>query len=174
MEALNPFGKSLKYIPSLGCHMERAMFAAGCFWGVEDYFRRVPGVLEAESGYSGGNTQEPTYEQVCTGETGHAETVRIVFDEEKVTYSQLLGHFWHIHDPTTPNRQGPDIGTQYRSAIFYCSPEQRDQAMDSMRGLANRTGKAIVTEIAPAGKFWKAEEYHQRYFQKHPERGCHI
>ena len=154
--------------------MEQAIFAAGCFWGVEDYFRRVPGVLDAESGYCGGIAREPTYEQVCAGATGHAESVRVVFDPAKVTYAQLLGHFWHIHDPTTPNRQGPDIGTQYRSAIFYFTPEQRDTAMDSMRKLAMRSGKAIVTEITPAGKFWRAEEYHQRYFEKNPGRGCHI
>ncbi len=154
--------------------MEQAVFAAGCFWGVEDYFRRVPGVLDAEAGYSGGKTTEPTYEQVCNGTTGHAEAVRIIFNPEKVSYNQLLGHFWHIHDPTTPNRQGPDVGTQYRSAIFYFTQDQRDRAMDSMRKLAIRTGKAIVTEITPAGNFWRAEEYHQRYFQKNPGRGCHI
>jgi len=154
--------------------MERAMFAAGCFWGVEDYFKRVPGVLDTEVGYSGGKTQSPTYTKVCTGTTGHAETVLVVFDSEKVSYRQLLGHFWHIHDPTTKNRQGPDIGTQYRSAIFYFTDEQRDQALDSMRKLASATEKAIVTEISPAEKFWKAEEYHQRYFEKNPGRGCHI
>jgi peptide-methionine (S)-S-oxide reductase len=154
--------------------MNEAMFAAGCFWGVEDYFRRVPGVLEAESGYSGGKAPEPTYEQVCTGTTGHAEAVRVIFDPDKISYAQLLGHFWIIHDPTTPNRQGSNFGTQYRSAIFYFTPEQRDQAMDSMRKLAMRTGKAIVTEITPAGKFWRAEEYHQRYIEKNPGRGCHF
>jgi peptide-methionine (S)-S-oxide reductase len=168
------FGTAIKYIPGLAASMEQAIFAAGCFWGVEDYFRRVPGVLDVEAGYSGGKTEGPTYEQVCTGSTGHAEAVRIIFDPEKVSYAQLLGHFWHIHDPTTPNRQGPDVGTQYRSAIFYFGPEQRDRAMDSMRKLAISTGKAIVTEITPAGKFWRAEEYHQRYFQKNPGRGCHI
>ena len=154
--------------------MERAMFAAGCFWGVEDFFRRVPGVLDTEVGYSGGKTENPTYSQVCTGNTGHAETVYIVFNPEKVSYRQLLGHFWHIHDPTALNRQGPDIGTQYRSAIYYYSQEQRDQAMDSMRKLASSMEKAIVTEISSAGKFWRAEEYHQRYFEKNPGRGCHI
>jgi peptide-methionine (S)-S-oxide reductase len=154
--------------------MDQAMFAAGCFWGVEDYFRRVPGVLNTTVGYSGGKVDDPTYKQVCTGNTGHAEAVHIVYDPEKISYRQLLGHFWHIHDPTTPNRQGPDVGTQYRSAIFYYTDEQRDAAMDSMRKLASHSTKAIVTEIAPAGKFWRAEEYHQRYFEKNPGRGCHI
>lgn len=141
---------------------------------MEDYFRRVPGVLDTEVGYSGGKLLSPTYTKVCTGTTGHAETVYIVFAPEKVSYRQLLGHFWHIHDPTTPNRQGPDIGTQYRSAIFYFTEEQRDQALESMRKLASATEKAIVTEISPADKFWKAEGYHQRYFEKNPGRGCHI
>nr|QOV09133.1 Peptide methionine sulfoxide reductase MsrA [uncultured Thermoplasmata archaeon] len=154
--------------------MERAMFAAGCFWGVEDFFRRVPGVLSTEVGFSGGWKEHPTYIQVCDGRTGHAETVYIVFDPDKVSYSQLLGHFWHIHDPTALNRQGPDIGTQYRSAIFYYNSEQRDMAMDSMRRLASDSGKTIVTEITPAEKFWRAEEYHQHYFEKNPGRGCHI
>jgi peptide-methionine (S)-S-oxide reductase len=150
------------------------MFAAGCFWGVEHSFRKVPGVLDTEVGYSGGRTEHPTYAQVCTGNTGHAEAVHILFDPAKVTYLQLLGHFWHIHDPTTPNRQGPDVGTQYRSAIFYYDAEQRDQAMDSMRRMASHGSKAIVTEVSPAGRFWKAEEYHQRYIEKDGRRGCHI
>lgn len=150
------------------------MFAAGCFWGVEQYFRAIPGVLDAAVGYSGGKTQSPTYEQVCTGRTGHAEVVHVTYDLEKITYRQLLNHFWQMHNPTTPNRQGPDIGTQYRSAIFYYDSEQRDQAMDSMRELASRLDRAIVTEISPAGIFWRAEEYHQHYFKKNPGRGCHI
>ena len=154
--------------------MERIMFAAGCFWGVEQYFRQVPGVVDVEVGYSGGNAANPTYEQVCTGKTGHAEVVNLIYDPDKLGIEKLLEHFWSMHDPTTPNRQGPDVGTQYRSAIFYYTHAQRDEAMDSMRKLASRNTKAIVTEIAPAGNFWRAEEYHQRYFEKNPGRGCHI
>lgn len=154
--------------------MERAIFAAGCFWGVEDFFRRVPGVLDTEVGYTDGKTENPSYTQVCSGKTGHAEAVYIVYDPSKVTYSQLLGHFWHIHNPTMLNRQGPDVGTQYRSAIFYYTTGQRDQAFDSMRKLASETDKAIVTQVSPAGRFWRAEEYHQRYFEKNPGRGCRI
>jgi peptide-methionine (S)-S-oxide reductase len=154
--------------------MKEAMFAAGCFWGVEQYFRAIPGVLDVAVGYSGGNARNPIYTEVCTGRTGHAEAVHITYDPEKITYWQLLNHFWQMHNPTTPNRQGPDIGTQYRSAIFYYDSEQRDQAMDSMGMLASRLDRAIVTEILPASIFWRAEEYHQRYFEKNPGRGCHI
>jgi peptide-methionine (S)-S-oxide reductase len=154
--------------------MKEAMFAAGCFWGVEQYFRAIPGVLDVAVGYSGGNARNPIYTEVCTGRTGHAEAVHITYDPEKITYWQLLNHFWQMHNPTTPNRQGPDIGTQYRSAIFYYDSEQRDQAMDYMGMLASRLDRAIVTEISPAGIFWRAEEYHQRYFEKNPGRGCHI
>lgn len=154
--------------------MEQIMFGAGCFWGVEQYFRQVPGAIDVAVGYSGGNTDNPTYKDVCTGRTGHAEVVHVTYDPEKIAFNELLRHFWHMHDPTTPNRQGPDVGTQYRSAIFYYTDVQRDSAMDSMRKLASRNTKAIVTEIAPARKFWRAEEYHQRYFEKNPGRGCHI
>ncbi|MBA3046005.1 MAG: peptide-methionine (S)-S-oxide reductase MsrA [Candidatus Thermoplasmatota archaeon] len=154
--------------------MEQVMFAAGCFWGVEQYFRQVPGVLDAVVGYSGGKTRNPSYEDICTGRTGHAEVVHLVYDPEKVSFPKLLEHFWEMHDPTTFNRQGPDVGTQYRSAIFYYTGEQRNGAMDSMAKQTGRTTKAIVTELAPAGIFWPAEEYHQRYFEKNPGRGCHI
>ena len=154
--------------------MEEIMFGAGCFWGVEHYFRQIPGVIEVVVGYSGGNAANPTYEQVCTGKTGHAEVVHLTYEPDKLSIEKLLDHFWKMHDPTTPNRQGPDRGTQYRSAIFYFTDAQRDVAMDSMRKLASRSTKAIVTEIAPAGAFWRAEEYHQRYFEKNPGRGCHI
>jgi len=154
--------------------MKEAMFAAGCFWGVEHYFRQVPGVLDAAVGYAGGKTQNPTYKDVGTGRTGHAEVVHLEYDPDRITYAELLAHFWQMHDPTTPNRQGPDVGTQYRSAIFYYDSDQRDQAMDSMRKLASSMPKAVVTEISPASVFWRAEEYHQRYFEKNPGRGCHV
>jgi peptide-methionine (S)-S-oxide reductase len=154
--------------------MEQAMFAAGCFWGVEQSFADLTGVTATEVGYSGGVTAEPTYAEVCTGRTGHAEVVRISYDPGRVSYRALLDHFWSVHDPTTPNRQGPDRGTQYRSAIYYYSDEQRDQAIDSARDAALRLGTEVVTEIAPVGRFWRAEEYHQRYFEKNPGRGCRI
>ncbi len=140
--------------------MAYATFAAGCFWGVEAAFRTRPGVLDVVVGYTGGSTENPTYEEVCTGDTGHAEAVRVEYDPQKVTYEQLLDFFFTIHDPTTRNRQGPDIGSQYRSAIFYHTPEQEREARALIKG-------KIVTEIAPAGPFYKAEEYHQRYHEKH-------
>lgn len=165
----------IKYFSRLETIMkEEIMFGAGCFWGVEQYFRQVPGVLDVAVGYSGGKTLSPTYKDVCTGRTGHAEVVHLVYDQEKVSFQELMRHFWSMHDPTTPNRQGPDVGTQYRSAVFYYTEAQRDAAMDSMRKLASHNVKAIVTEIAQAREFWRAEEYHQRYFEKNPGRGCHI
>jgi peptide-methionine (S)-S-oxide reductase len=156
--------------------MERAFFAAGCFWGVEAAFRQVDGVVETAVGYSGGRTENPSYQEVCTDRTGHAETICVEFDPAKVTYEQLLDVFWHIHDPTTRNRQGPDVGTQYRSAIFYLSPEQKRAAEASREKLATRGGlkRPIVTQIAPAGPFYRAEEYHQRYFEKNGPGGCHV
>ena len=140
--------------------MAYATFAAGCFWGVEAAFRTLPGVLDVVVGYTGGSTENPTYEEVCTDETGHAEAVRVEYDPKKITYEQLLEFFFTIHDPTTRNRQGPDIGSQYRSVIFYHTPEQERAARACIKG-------KIVTEVVPAGPFYKAEEYHQRYHEKH-------
>jgi peptide-methionine (S)-S-oxide reductase len=156
---------------------ETATFAAGCFWGVEAAFRAVKGVLSTRVGYTGGTTDHPTYQEVCTGRTGHAEAVEIVFDPAVVTYRELLDLFWSIHDPTQLNRQGPDIGTNYRSAIFYHSPEQKREAGESKEGLraSGRFGsRRIVTEIVPAVIFWPAEEYHQQYFEKQGRSGCHL
>ena len=148
--------------------LEKATFAAGCFWGVEESFRRIPGVVSTRVGYTGGWVENPTYQQVCTGETGHAEAVEGTFDPERVSYQQLLEHFWEMHDPTTPNRQGWDVGTQYRSAIFVHSEEQRRLAEASRKELeeSGRYGAPIVTEIVDAKEFWPAEEYHQRYYEK--------
>jgi len=155
---------------------EIATFGAGCFWGVEAAFRRVPGVLDAVSGYSGGRTENPTYRQVCTDTTGHAEVVQVTFDPEKVSYEQLLDVFWTIHDPTQVNRQGPDFGKQYRTAIFYHSPEQEAKAKKSKQVLeaSGKLTRAVATEITPAGPFWRAEEYHQRYLEKRGATSCHI
>ena len=150
------------------------MFGAGCFWGVEDSFSKLDGVLETAVGYSDGTKENPDYKEVCNGTTGHAEVVYLKYDSKIISYEDLLEHFWSIHDPTTPNRQGPDVGSQYRSAIFYFDQEQRNIAMDSMREQAEKINDAIVTEITPAKKFWKAEEYHQRYFEKNPGQGCKI
>ena len=155
---------------------ERATFAAGCFWGVEAAFRRVPGVLETQVGYTGGDTEHPTYEEVCTDRTGHAEAVEVIFDPGRVSYGDLLRVFWEIHDPTTPNRQGPDVGSQYRSAIFTHGPEQQRMAEES-RAAQDRSGRRrrpVVTEIVPAQTFWRAEEYHQRYLEKHGRASCHL
>ena len=156
--------------------VEKAIFAAGCFWGVEAYFKRLKGVLNTEVGYCGGKTENPTYELVCTGTTGHAESVLIEFDNEKISYEELLEHFWKIHDPTQLNRQGADIGTQYRSAIFYLNEEQKEKAIKSKEQQEN-SGKykySIVTQIALATKFWPAEEYHQDYLDKNPNGYCHV
>ena len=146
--------------------VERATFGAGCFWGVEAEFRKVDGVVEAAVGYSGGNTKSPTYKDVCSGATGHAEVVEVEYDPSKVSYEELLEVFWKNHDPTTPNRQGWDVGNQYRSAIFYHSPEQKAAAQASKEKAQERFKKPIVTEITSASEFYRAEEYHQRYFEK--------
>jgi peptide-methionine (S)-S-oxide reductase len=148
--------------------MEQATFGAGCFWGVESAFREVPGVVDAGVGFMGGRTVDPTYRQVCEGNTNHAEVVNLTFDPSKVSYDQLLDVFWKIHDPTTLNRQGPDVGSQYRSVIFTHSPEQAKAAVASRDALAasGRAGRKIVTQIEPAQPFYRAEEYHQRYFEK--------
>ncbi len=148
---------------------EIATFAAGCFWGVEAAFRRVKGVLDVTVGYTGGIVPNPDYRTVCTGQTGHAEAVRVKFDSERVSYVHLLDFFWKIHDPTTRNRQGPDIGTQYRSAIFFHSSEQECAARQSLAALAasGQLRRPVVTEIVAATTFYPAEEYHQRYLEKH-------
>lgn len=146
--------------------IEKATFGAGCFWGVEAEFRKVDGVTDVAVGYSGGTTKDPTYKDVCSGATGHAEVVEVEYDPSKVSYEELLEVFWNNHDPTTPNRQGWDIGTQYRSAIFYHSPEQEATARASKDKIQERFKKPIVTEITPASEFYRAEEYHQRYFEK--------
>jgi peptide-methionine (S)-S-oxide reductase len=155
---------------------EIATFGAGCFWGVEANFRRVPGVIDAVSGYSGGHTENPSYRDVCTDATGHAEVVQVTFDPAKVSYEQLLDVFWKMHDPTQVNRQGPDFGKQYRTAIFFHSPEQEDAAKKAKQALeaSGRLRHPIATEITPAGTFWPAEEYHQRYLEKRGATNCHI
>jgi peptide-methionine (S)-S-oxide reductase len=156
--------------------MQKAIFGAGCFWGVEAAFRQIPGVKATTVGYSGGTKENPTYKEVCTGRTGHAEVCEVDFDPAEVSYEQLLNAFWQMHDPTTSNRQGPDIGTQYRSAIYYTTPEQQKIAI-AAKEAADKSGKfkhPIVTEITAAGAYWPAEEYHQRYFEKSGEASCHL
>lgn len=152
--------------------MEKATFGEGCFWCVEDTYRNAHGVHDAISGYMGGHLSNPTYQDVCTGTTGHTEVVQVEFDPETITYEQLLNIFWTSHDPTQLNRQGPDVGEQYRSVIFYHSPEQK-AAAEASKAEMNASGKfplPIVSAIEPAGVFWKAEEYHQRYYEK--QRAC--
>jgi peptide-methionine (S)-S-oxide reductase len=155
---------------------EKATFGAGCFWGVEEAFRNVKGVLSTSVGYAGGTQENPTYRDVCTDKTGHAEVVQVEFDPSQVTYDQLLDVFWSNHNPTTANRQGPDVGTQYRSVIFYHSPEQQASANTSKEqlGQSGRFNRPIVTQIEPASKFWRAEEYHQRYLQKRGQSHCAV
>jgi peptide-methionine (S)-S-oxide reductase len=153
----------------------QAMFGAGCFWGVEEMFRQIPGVSHTTVGYCGGKTRNPTYEDVCSHSTGHAEVVLVEYDPTKVTYAKLLDTFWKGHNPTTLNRQGPDVGDQYRSAIFYFTPEQKAEAEASKEKI-DKSGtytKSIVTFIEPAPEFYRAEEYHQRYLEKHGRSSCH-
>jgi peptide-methionine (S)-S-oxide reductase len=154
--------------------MQKATFAAGCFWGVELAFQQVEGVVETSVGYTSGQTKDPTYEQVCTGRTGHAEAVEVVFDPEKVSYSELLNVFWKKHDPTTLNRQGPDIGTQYRSGIYYHDAEQKGLAEESKANLdaSGSYRSSIVTEITEASVYYPAEDYHQKYLEKRGMRSC--
>jgi methionine-S-sulfoxide reductase len=155
---------------------ELATFAAGCFWGVESVFKQVKGVVETTVGYTGGTSFDPSYREVCTGITGHAEAVLIKYDPEIVSYEELLSIFWRTHNPTTPNRQGPDVGTQYRSAIFYHDEAQKEAAERSKEEFDRSgvySGKA-VTQILPASNFYKAEEYHQNYFEKHGRASCHF
>jgi peptide-methionine (S)-S-oxide reductase len=154
--------------------MEKATFGAGCFWGVEATFRRLAGVKSTQVGYIGGSLENPTYEAVCTDRTGHAEAVEVTFDPEVISYHDLLEVFWDNHDPTTRNRQGPDVGKQYRSAIFFHSPEQEADARQSLTVAQSRFKRPIVTEIVPAEQFWPAEEYHQQYLEKRGLSHCHI
>lgn len=156
---------------------EKATFAAGCFWGTEEVFRQVPGVLKTRVGYIGGNTLNPTYKQVCTDSTGHAEAIEIEFDPAKVSFQHLLELFFETHDPTTLNRQGPDVGTQYRSGVFFHSPEQEKAAEAEIekRNASGDYARAVVTEVVPASTFYAAEDYHQRYFEKRGiDASCHL
>jgi peptide-methionine (S)-S-oxide reductase len=156
--------------------LQTATFGAGCFWGVEALFRQVDGVVDAAAGYSGGTFEKPTYQDVCTDKTGHAEAVRIRFDPRRVSYEKLLDVFWKCHDPTQVNCQGPDVGTQYRSVIFYHTPEQKAAAEASKKALdeSHKYRRPIATEIVPAGEFYRAEEYHQQYLAKHGLANCHL
>lgn len=153
---------------------ETAIFGAGCFWGVEQAFRQVDGVMDVAVGYSGGHTEQPSYREVCGGRTGHAEVVEVIFDPSRVGYRELLDIFWSIHDPTQVNRQGPDVGSQYRSAIFTTTPEQQETAQASKHDLEQRGvfPAPIATEITPAGTFWRAEDYHQNYLSKRGIASC--
>jgi peptide-methionine (S)-S-oxide reductase len=155
--------------------MEKATFGAGCFWGVEAAFQNLPGVIATAVGYCGGHTANPTYPDVCTGATGHAEVVEISFDPAQLPYEKLLETFWRCHNPTTLNRQGPDIGTQYRSVIFFHSPEQEASARAAVEQLdkSGQFPRPIVTQIVPAAPFYRAEEYHQRYLEKRGRTHCH-
>jgi len=156
--------------------MAKATFAAGCFWGVEATFRQIPGVISTRVGYTGGHFTNPTYQDVCTDRTGHAEAVEVEYDPAKVSYEDLLQVFWENHDPTQLNRQGPDWGTQYRSAIFYHSPEQDEAARASKAKLekSGQYGRPLVTQIVPATTFYPAEDYHQQYLEKRGMASCHI
>jgi peptide-methionine (S)-S-oxide reductase len=156
--------------------MAKATFAAGCFWGVEATFRQLPGVISTRVGYSGGKSANPTYEEVCTDRTGHAEAVEVEYDPAKLSYDKLLEVFWENHDPTQLNRQGPDHGTQYRTAIFFHTPEQETEAKASKEKLetSGRLRKPIVTQIVPAVTFYEAEDYHQQYLEKRGLAACHI
>jgi peptide-methionine (S)-S-oxide reductase len=156
--------------------MKKATFGAGCFWGVEATFRRIPGVIDASVGYAGGLTENPTYKEVCTDRTGHAEVVQVEYDPAKVSYAELLDVFWTSHDPTQVNRQGPDHGTQYRTVIFYHDDEQKAEAEASKQYLdaSGRFSRPIATQIVPAGPFYRAEDYHQRYLEKRGLEDCHL
>jgi methionine-S-sulfoxide reductase len=156
--------------------MATATFAAGCFWGVEQRFAALPGVTSTEVGYTGGTTPHPSYEQVCSHTTGHAEAVRLDYDPERISYEELLAAFFGMHDPTQLNRQGPDVGDQYRSAVFFHTPEQEDSAR-AIVGQLTESGvfkRPVVTQIVAAPEWWRAEEYHQKYFEKHRRFGCAI
>ena len=154
--------------------LEKASFAAGCFWGVEENFKCLKGVVSTSVGYTGGETENPTYPKVCTGRTGHAETVEVIYDPSLISYEELLNAFWEMHDPTTSDRQGPDIGNQYRSVIFYHNHEQKELAISSKEKLqrSGRYKREIVTQIVPATTFYRAEEYHQQYLEKRGMKSC--
>ena len=156
--------------------MEKATFGAGCFWGVELTFGQLPGVTQTAVGYEGGSKTNPSYQEVCTDRTGHAEVVEVTFDPARISYQQLLDQFFSLHDPTQLNRQGPDWGAQYRSAVFYHSPEQKRAAEETIARLTteHRFPKPIVTQVVPADTFWRAEEYHQKYLEKRGVASCHI
>jgi peptide-methionine (S)-S-oxide reductase len=163
-------------VPEKVKSLAQAAFAAGCFWGSQETFEKVPGVVDTTVGFMGGTMPNPTYEDVCTDRTGHAETVLVVYDPAKVDYDQLLKIFWANHDPTTPNQQGPDVGTQYRSVVFYYTPEQKAAAESAKQHIedSHRYTRPIVTEIVPATDFWRAEEYHQHYLDKKGLTQCHL
>jgi len=153
--------------------VEKAIFAGGCFWGVEALFQELEGVVDTTVGYTGGHTENPTYSDVCSHTTGHAEAVEVVYDPAKVSYAELCAYFWRLHDPTTVNRQGPDVGDQYRSAIFYLTDKQKETAGKAKVEAQKKWKKPIVTEIVKAGTFYPAEAYHQDYFKKNGGHGCH-
>ena len=163
-----------RYNQGMEDKLEKATFGAGCFWGVEATFRRLAGVKSTRVGYTGGTLDHPTYEDVCTDRTGHAEAVEVTFDPKVISYHDLLEVFWNNHDPTTRDRQGPDVGAQYRSAIFYQSPQQLTEARASRDAAQSRFPRPIVTQIVPASTFWPAEDYHQQYLEKRGLANCHI
>lgn len=154
--------------------MQKAIFAAGCFWGVQYYFDQIPGVIKTTVGYTGGKTERPTYEEVCSHTTGHAEAVLVEFDPSKVSYEALVQHFFRMHDPTQLNRQGPDVGDNYRSAIFYTGEEQKEMAQRVLNEVQDNHNKSIVTQIEPAGPFYEAEAYHQKYAERTGRGMCHV
>ena len=166
---------SMSWAEKKETEMDKAIFAGGCFWGVEAILQELDGVLDTTVGYTGGRTENPTYKQICYTDTGHAEAIEIVYDPEKISYETLLSYFWRLHDPTTVNRQGPDVGSQYRSAVFYLSPEQKAAAEKGMVEAQKRWKRPIVTQIVPAAKFYPAEDYHQDYFKNRGAHhtGCH-
>ena len=152
---------------------QKATFAAGCFWGVESSFRQIPGVSATRVGYTGGHTDNPSYYDVCSDTTGHAEAVEVEFDPEQVSYETLLDLFWRSHDPTQGNRQGPDVGSQYRSAVYFHTPEQQEQALASKARVQAHLPRPVTTEVVPAETFFEAEDYHQQYFEKQGRTSCH-
>ena len=168
--------KRTKEIPVKSLKYHQAIFAMGCFWSPDLIFSKISGIISTVAGYTGGKDEykSPTYEQVCSGRTGHAEAVQITFDQGKISYKKLLDLFWKNHNPTTINRQGPDIGSQYRSAIFYIDEEQKSEALESKKEFQKTLDKPIVTEIVKAKEFYPAEEYHQSYLKKHGKESCHI
>ena len=173
---LKPVARRAQSLHRASMKTEKATFGAGCFWGVEETFRKLKGVVSTAVGYAGGAKENPTYEDVCTDETGHAEVVEIEFDPLQLKYEELLDVFWSNHNPTTLNRQGPDVGTQYRSVIFYHSPEQK-MAADASREKIDKSGRfrlPVVTQVEPAPRFWRAEDYHQRYLEKRGQAHCAI